>query len=331
MRSLHAARARPLHVAAGALALGSTLSVTALALAQTPPAMTDARLAPLPAPSVDDVRVRFDQPVVVHGRLEAVTAGHRIAVQQRSPHHRRWRVLDTSTVRPDGSYRITVRLRSSGALRVVPIAVRDETGLVASGAVAAASERPSASRRVIVAARIVTSHRDRDVIAGTRFRVAGTVLPRSRGRRLVVEAGSHGSWQRLARTRTRANGRFDARVATTGLGNSRLRVRFVGDRRNSATREGAGKLQSYRLTGASWYALYGNRTACGQTLGYGTLGVANKTLPCGTMVTLRYGGREITVPVIDRGPYVGGREWDLTGATARALGFSGAGVVWSTR
>jgi rare lipoprotein A len=36
------------------------------------------------------------------------------------------------------------------------------------------------------------------------------------------------------------------------------------------------------------------------------------------------------VPVIDRGPYVAGREWDLTGATARALGFSGAGVIWST-
>ena len=49
------------------------------------------------------------------------------------------------------------------------------------------------------------------------------------------------------------------------------------------------------------------------------------------MVTFRYGSREVTVPVIDRGPYAGGREWDLTGATARALGFGGVGVVWSTR
>lgn len=332
MRSLHAARARPLHVAAGALALGSTLSVTALAIAQTPPpAVTDVRLAPPPAPSVDDARVRFDQPVVVHGRLEAVTAGHRIAVQQKASRGRSWRVLETTVVRPDGSYRTTVRLRRSGPLRVVPIAVRDETGLVAGGAVAAASERPSAPRRIAVAARIVTSHRDRDVTAGTSFRVAGTVLPRTRGRRVVVEIGGQGHWQPLARARTRANGHFSARVTAQSLGSSRLRVRFTGDRRNVAARAGAGTLQAFRPTLASWYALYGNRTACGQTLGYDTLGVAHKTLPCGTLVTLRYNGREVTVPVIDRGPFVGGREWDLTGATARTLGFSGAGVVWSTR
>jgi len=53
------------------------------------------------------------------------------------------------------------------------------------------------------------------------------------------------------------------------------------------------------------------------------LGVANKTLPCGTMVTFRYRGKGIRVPVIDRGPYIEGREWDLTGATAVALNFPG--------
>jgi hypothetical protein len=57
------------------------------------------------------------------------------------------------------------------------------------------------------------------------------------------------------------------------------------------------------------------------------LGVANKTLPCGTMVTFRYGGKGIRVPVIDRGPYIEGREWDLTGATAVALNFPGLGDI----
>jgi rare lipoprotein A len=33
------------------------------------------------------------------------------------------------------------------------------------------------------------------------------------------------------------------------------------------------------------------------------------------------------VPVIDRGPYIAGREWDLTGATAAALGFPGLGQI----
>lgn len=334
MRSLYVERVRPRHAVIGALALGSTLSVTALAIAQTPTATTDARLAPPPAPFVLDAHVRFDQPVVVRGRLEAVTAGERLTVQKES-RDGRWRVVATTTVRPDGSYRVAVRLHSSGALRVIPLPAHSDeagpAGSLSTGAVAAASERPSASRRVAVAARVTTSHRDRDVIAGAAFHVNGIVLPRARGRRVVVETGAAGHWQPVARTRTRANGHFDARVVAGSLGTSRLRVRFTGDHRNVATRTGAGTLQAFRPTQASWYALYGGALACGGTLGYDTLGVANKTLPCGTLVTLRYRGREVTVPVIDRGPYVGGREWDLTGATARRLGFSGTGVVWSTR
>ena len=60
------------------------------------------------------------------------------------------------------------------------------------------------------------------------------------------------------------------------------------------------------------------------------LGVANQTLPCGTKVTFRYGGRTVTAVVDDRGPFVGGREWDLNQNTAGALGFGGVGTVWST-
>jgi rare lipoprotein A (peptidoglycan hydrolase) len=39
----------------------------------------------------------------------------------------------------------------------------------------------------------------------------------------------------------------------------------------------------------------------------------------------------VTVPVVDRGPYVAGREWDLTGATKARLRFPSTGTVWSTR
>jgi peptidoglycan lytic transglycosylase len=46
---------------------------------------------------------------------------------------------------------------------------------------------------------------------------------------------------------------------------------------------------------------------------------------------LRYNGRAIRVPVIDRGPYVAGREFDLTLATKEALGFGDTGALWSTR
>ena len=53
--------------------------------------------------------------------------------------------------------------------------------------------------------------------------------------------------------------------------------------------------------------------------------------PSGTLVTLRYNGRSIRVPVIDSGPYVAGREFDLTQATKQALGFGDTGRLWSTR
>lgn len=73
---------------------------------------------------------------------------------------------------------------------------------------------------------------------------------------------------------------------------------------------------------ASWYGpgLYGNRTACGQTLQSWTRGVAHKTLPCGRRLRICF--RRCTVTrVIDRGPYVGPREFDLTAATRYAIGF----------
>ncbi len=72
---------------------------------------------------------------------------------------------------------------------------------------------------------------------------------------------------------------------------------------------------------ASWYGpgFYGNRTACGQTFTPELLGVAHLTLPCGTALTLTYGGRSIRVTVIDRGPYVAGRALDLSNATKLAL------------
>jgi rare lipoprotein A len=78
----------------------------------------------------------------------------------------------------------------------------------------------------------------------------------------------------------------------------------------------------YQPATATWYGpgLYGNRTACGSRLTHRTLGVAHKRLPCGTKVALRYEGHTIVVPVIDRGPYSRGVDYDLTYATARKLG-----------
>jgi rare lipoprotein A (peptidoglycan hydrolase) len=94
-----------------------------------------------------------------------------------------------------------------------------------------------------------------------------------------------------------------------------------------------GRLNAYRVASASWYGpgLYGNHLGCGGRLTPGRLGVAHKSLPCGAKLTLRKGSRTVRVRVIDRGPYVAGREFDLTEATARKLDFHGRGTILTTR
>ena len=78
---------------------------------------------------------------------------------------------------------------------------------------------------------------------------------------------------------------------------------------------------------ASVYTDYGGPLACGGRLARNQLGVAHKSAPCGALITFRYRGRTVRVPVIDRGPYIAGREWDLTGATAELLGFNGLDFI----
>lgn len=73
---------------------------------------------------------------------------------------------------------------------------------------------------------------------------------------------------------------------------------------------------------ATWYGpgLFGNRTACGQTLTKRTWGIAHRTLPCGTLLHLVHKGRSVNVRVIDRGPFSGATV-DLTSRTKSYLRF----------
>jgi peptidoglycan hydrolase-like protein with peptidoglycan-binding domain len=80
---------------------------------------------------------------------------------------------------------------------------------------------------------------------------------------------------------------------------------------------------------STWYGpgFYGNTTACGQILSTVTIGVAHQTLPCGTEVILFYKGKFKKATVIDRGPYANGATFDLTGATAGAVGLVATDLV----
>jgi rare lipoprotein A len=210
---------------------------------------------------------------------------------------------------------------------LAPLAVTAPAPAQAPAPEPAAAAQPAASPapKLRVVAR-------RHMRLGTRAPVKGSLSSGARGRRVVVQArGAGHGWRTVARTRTRAGGRFAARWRGRQVGRFAIRVKAPGTR--APSRRAHGRVTVYRPVTASWYGpgLYGNRMACGGTLSAGTVGVANKTLPCGTRVTLRYRGRSVTVPVVDRGPYAAGRTYDLTPGTKQRLRFGSTGVVWSSK
>jgi hypothetical protein len=179
---------------------------------------------------------------------------------------------------------------------------------------------------VQVAARLAVSERSRsrDVLAGQSVHIAGRLTPGRAGRLIRLQGRRAHGWQTLADARTGAHGGFSIAVHPDSGFARHLRVRFSGDRANAATTLATGDLTVYSTSVASWYE-DGGSTGCGFHAG---LGVANRTLPCGTRVRFRYGGRTVEAVVDDRGPYVGGRDWDLNQTTAGDLGFAGVGQVW---
>lgn len=168
------------------------------------------------------------------------------------------------------------------------------------------------------------------LLKGRGLALRGKVRPSGRRRLKIVFRGAGRGVRGIM---TRADGTFALRWAPRRTGSYAVRAYGVHDRHASGSSSPARKLTSYRLAGASYYGpgLWGDGVACGGTLMPGTMGVANKTLPCGTKVKLRYHGRTVTVPVIDRGPYVAGRDYDLTEAVKEKLDFPGVGTVLASR
>lgn len=79
----------------------------------------------------------------------------------------------------------------------------------------------------------------------------------------------------------------------------------------------------------SWYGnqFHGRTTASGQIFNQNDLTAASRTLPFGTRLALTRGNRRIVVVVNDRGPFIPGRDLDLSRGAARALGFDGLAQV----
>jgi len=166
-----------------------------------------------------------------------------------------------------------------------------------------------------------------NVMAGRRASVAGTIAPGDAGRRVSLQKHRGSHWSTVPRAVTGAGGRFRVSYRQPRPQSASLRIVSGGHR------ERIGRLNAYRRATVSWYGpgLYGNKLGCGGRLTPSTIGVANKSLPCGTRLTLRKGGHIVRARVVDRGPYVGGREFDLTSATRQRLHFSGVGSIGVTR
>ena len=165
------------------------------------------------------------------------------------------------------------------------------------------------------------------------MRLSGTVPARLAGRTVVIQLlNTDGSWTTVAQATADPTGRFAARWRPGRSGRFTLRAAVGSTSQTRATPAaaiGQAHVTVYPSAIATWYGPRSGRvetTACGVSLTKSTMGVAHRTLPCGTRVELFYAGRIVRVPVIDRGPYANNATWDLTVAAAGALNFIDVGV-----
>jgi len=79
----------------------------------------------------------------------------------------------------------------------------------------------------------------------------------------------------------------------------------------------------------SWYgeAYRGKLMANGKPFNPDAMTVAHKTLPFGTRVKFQLGPRSVIVTVTDRGPFVKGREFDLSSGAFAKLAQLEAGLL----
>ncbi len=313
-------------------ATAANAQVTPTTAPSTAPA-PDGVTTPLPAHLVGSATLDYRSDVVVAGKLGAGGAGLPLVLQFQQAGAEGWSSLASTSAGRFGAYRLTARLGHTGAVRVsvapsAAAALALGSGPIPGSLPVVTTQVPSSpAMAVTVRAGVGVSHARLSVFGAGRASVSGRVYPADAGVAVALQTRAGRTWHSVARGRTGAGGRY--RLAFTPQGTEPIRIRVGVDGSDATGIRTLGAVNVYRLAVASWYGP-GGTTACGQQLTSATLGVANKTLPCGTLVTFHYGSHTVRVPVIDRGPYVAGREFDLTVATKDALGFGGLGAVWTT-
>jgi rare lipoprotein A len=162
---------------------------------------------------------------------------------------------------------------------------------------------------------------------------SGTAPTNLSGDTIEIERSGHQTnwkWAPTVSATVGSDGTFSAVWQTNHIGRFAIRaVISTASMAQTASATPSMTITVYRPSKATLYGpgFYGKRTACGQKLRPGTIGVANRTLKCGESVAIYYQGRTLVVPVIDRGPYANGADWDLTMATGKALGIDGTSQI----
>ncbi|CAN5217622.1 hypothetical protein BH24ACT23_BH24ACT23_01180 [soil metagenome] len=273
-------------------------------------------------------KVRFGDRVTLRGKFPD-SPRTEVRILRRTAKDEELKPVASTTTNDMGVWSARVKPRKTAIwrARLVEAEAAPEDGSVAAAA-APTADRESNARRIRVKSVTNVRPAKRHTVVGHNVKLKGRVLPAGSKRRVKVEVGS-----RTIRTRTNRRGRFAVRWNPSSTGDYKVKARAKRNRDAAGSGDRGGRVTAYRYAHASWYGpgFYGNRTACGQTLTSSTRGVAHKSLPCGTKLRLRYRSRTVTVRVIDRGPYVAGREFDLTRATKDDLGFGSTGTILSSR
>jgi rare lipoprotein A len=317
MRRFRIRRRRALAIAlvpVAALVFGTTSGATA---AESRQAAID------PAKS----SVRFGERVTLRGQFPGAP-GQSVSIQHRSANGKVFRQVATTRTRETSRWRARAKPRRTGMWRArLNSAPRSpEAGDEQPLEQPAPVDSETGAKRVRVRSVTVVSARNHALVED-RVRIRGRVKPGG-SRKVSVKVGG-----KKMKTRADKRGRFDVKWNAGSTGTFKVRARARGNARASGSGAKGGRVNVYRKAQASWYGpgFYGNRTACGQTLASGMLGVAHKTLPCGTKLKLRHGSKTVNVRVIDRGPYAGNREFDLTEATRNKLGFGSTGTILTSK
>ena len=220
----------------------------------------------------------------------------------------------------------------TAAVLLVPALGTADSG---GGGIAPSNQSQSGNRTVTDSGHGVTITARASGFLRRTMTFSGSASRQAAGKTVQIEREAHqtgGKWVLTARATISSDGSFTATWRSHHSGSFAIRA-VVG---SSATAGGGASFNGRDARSSSWPTVkviiykmaiatlfgpgfWGSRTACGEKLRRSTLGVANRTLPCGMPISLYYRGRTITVPVIDRGPYANHADWDLTMATARAL------------